>query len=132
MKRISKIGINKFKLNGRDGIHDEKASMTDKIEIYLKGIDDIKNIENIPVISFASNSTSQERLRNLTVKEIKKYLPEIKHFVKHGHNCSSLCGSECRYCFKCAERIQRIFQKQTEKDKVQPICVMSKNLAVVK
>ena len=122
-----KIGINKFKLNGRDGIHNDKQSMTDMIETYLKGIEDIKNIEDIPVIRFASNSTNQERLQNLRVKDVKKYLPDIKHFVKYGDLCASRCGTGCRYCYKCAEKIQKKFLKQqkTEEIKSTPICTIS-------
>ena len=125
IEEYSGIGINKFKLNGRDGLQNEKKSMTKMIDIYLKGIEDIKNIENIPVIKFASNSINQFRLKDLTVKDIKKYLPDIKHFVKYGDLCTTICGIDCRYCFKCAEKIQAIFEmlERQRKKKTLPLCV---------
>ena len=127
IEEYSKIGINKFKLNGRDAINDEKSSLTEHIYIYLKGIDDIKNIENIPVISFASNLTSQERLKDLKVKDIKKYLPDIKHFIKNGHLCSSNCGVSCKYCYKCSEKIEEIFKQKDKinKHKTIPFSIIS-------
>ena len=128
IEEYEKIGIHKFKLNGRDGIHSEKQSMTDVIRTYLKGIDDIKNIEDVPVISFAGNSTAKDKLKNLTVKEIKKYLPDIKYFVKYGDLCASRCGAECRYCYKCAEKIEKVFNasQKTERKRAAPVCVMNR------
>ena len=126
LSEYEKIGINKFKLNGRDGIYNEySSSMTDMIETYLKGADDIKNIKNTPVIKFASNLISQERLSSLTVKDIKKHLPNIKHFVKYGDLCASRCGSECNYCYKCAEKIQKLFLNEEKKETIRttPVCM---------
>ena len=111
-----KIGINKFKLNGRDGIHDDKTSMTDLIEIYLKGTEDIKNIESVPLIRFASNLTNQEKLKSLKVKDVKKYLPKISHFIKYGELCTSRCGNECRYCYCCTEKVKTILNIKEEKE----------------
>lgn len=101
-------------------------------ELYLKGIDDIKNILDVPVINFASNSTIKEHLQNLTVKDIKHLLPDIKHFIKKGEYCASICGSECRYCYKCAEKINKVYDKIAEKERKLsvPICVKSKPQSV--
>ena len=85
VKEYGKIGINKFKLNGRDGIRENDGSQdgfTNMTELYLKGIDDIKNILDVPVINFASNSTIKEHLQNLKVKDIKHLLPDIKKCTK--------------------------------------------------
>jgi len=133
IEEYGRIGINKFKLNGRDGLHNEKQSMTDMVKTYLKGIDDIKNIEDVPVINFASNSTSKDKLKYLTVKEIKKYLPNIKHFVKYGDLCASRCGVECRYCYKCAEKIQAHFKADANaaRAEILPVCIKTAPVCVL-
>ena len=131
IEEYAKTGITHFKLNGRDGMQEEENSqtnLTNMTELYLKGVDNIKNIEDVPVINFVSNSVLKYKLRELTVKEIKKYLPNIKHFVKQGQRCSSICGAECRYCYKCTDKIQKIFQKTEEEEqkRIMPICIISK------
>ncbi len=128
IKEYSKIGINKFKLNGRDGIKENDNSQNQFInivELYLKGIDDIKTIENVSIISFASNSSSKKILSKLTVKNTKKYLPNIKHFVKKGHLCSSICTIKCKYCYNCSQKIEKIFEKYKQESlkKLIPICI---------
>ena len=125
LEEYAKIGINNFKINGRDGISNDKVSLNNITKVYLKGVDDVKNIENIPLIKFVSNSANQKRLQDLTVKDVKKYLPDIKHFVKYGHLCASQCGNECNYCHKCAEKIQSIFNVYEEKERLRtmPVCV---------
>ena len=126
ISEYEKIGITKFKLNGRDGMTDNNNSQSDflgMIQTYLKGVDDIKNIENLPVINFVSNSMMKDKLKNLTVKKIKKYLPNIRHFVKYGYLCSSICGYKCNYCYKISEKIQNVFY---EKEQEIQICKITK------
>ena len=48
-----------------------------------------------------------EEFKNYKVKDIRPYLPEIKHFIKNGHLCSSICATECFYCYKCAQKIKK-------------------------
>jgi len=120
----SKIGINNFKLVGRN--HDEfrTGEYFNYYRYYLKGIDSIENIIDTPVRYF-NNYISTGKNIKYTVRDIKKYLPDIKHFVKYGDLCTSRCGAECRYCYKCAEKIEKVFNasQETERKKAVNICV---------
>ena len=50
-----------------------------------------------------------------------------EHFKKYGHLCASRCGVECRYCYKCAEKIQKVFMKKQEEQQksTMPFCVIN-------
>lgn len=126
----SKIGINKFKLTGRDGILDVSQSylLTNLCKTYLKGIDNIKNIENMRIVDFIGTLAGKEKLYNLKVKDIKNHLPNINHFKNRGEFCASSCFVKCKYCYKCAEKIQKVFekkQKELQKRSI-PVCIMNK------
>ena len=124
----SKIGINKFKLVGRDEIFYKIDSYISDYYKFLKGIDDIKTIENVSINTFIHHLSSNNVLKQLTVKEYKKYLPNINHFKKYGELCAWDCGVNCRYCYKCAEKIQKVFDKKQEeiRKRTIPMCVISK------
>ena len=124
----SKIGIKHFKLAGRDGIRDSssEAHFIKMTEAYLKGVDNVKDIENYPIINFVYNSALKYILKDLKVKDVIKYLPDIKHFEKYGELCASICGTECRYCFKCGEKIKKVLNKQKRENNNMPFCVISK------
>ncbi len=110
LEEYYKIGINKFKLVGRDDSQGyEDGSFLNSYLKYLKGIDNYKNIENELFRNFI-HYHSRTHLE-YKVKEIKPFLPDIKHFVKNGHLCSSTCGSECNYCYKCAEKLKNTLIK---------------------
>ncbi len=96
----NKIGINKFKLTGRD-----ITEYSNNYIKYLKGIDNIKNIENESISVFIYHVSGNNVLAKYKVKDIKPYLPDIKYFKKHGHLCASECKVECTYCYKCAKNI---------------------------
>ena len=125
IEEYEKIGITKFKLVGRDGYTHNFQNYIDGFYMYLKGTENVKDIEKTSLVCFTHHLANNETLIQLTVKNYKKYLPDIKHFVKYGHLCSSRCGVECRYCYKCAEKIKKEYQKQQEKRKlkdVSPCC----------
>ena len=132
LEEYKKIGITKFKLTGRDSIRDmDKQTANHAISLYyryLKGIDDVKTLDDFPVILFLNNSRVKERLINLSVKDIIKFMPDIKYFKKYGNLCSSCCGAECRYCYNCADKIEKVFiRKQEElRKRTMPVCVISK------
>ena len=112
----AKIGINNFKLVGRDG-YGNFDSYLKNFTMYLKGIDDIKLIEYYLLSYFTHHLSHNPLLKQLYVKDYKKYLPKIGYFKKYGHLCASRCGVECRYCYKCAEKIQRVFKEKMKKEK---------------
>ena len=124
IEEYKKIGINNFKLVGRNSPDFKKGHYIDNYNYYLKGIDNTKNILNMPIRYFNHYITHNINL-NYTVKELMLYLPDIKHFIKYGHLCASRCENECNYCHKCAEKIKKVIKQQEEKErrKTQPICV---------
>lgn len=108
IKEYLNIGINHFKFVGRDNFPFLTEKLLHKYFIYLKSIDDIKSVENEPfsnLIHYMPNSKSLTD--DIKIKDIKPYLPNINHFKKQGHLCSSYCRQECIYCFKCAEKIEK-------------------------
>ena len=121
----AQIGINKFKLVGRDNYADFE-NYVKNYNIYLKGIDDIKNVEDYALADFAHHLQSNAVLKQLTVKDYKKYLPDIKHFIKYGHLCASRCGDECRYCYNCAGIIEKIWRQKHEQERkrTMPLCIV--------
>ena len=124
IKEYKKIGINNFKLVGRDG-YEHFDNYIEGFKMYFKGIDDIKSIENYPLTCFTHHLNSNNPvLAKLTVKEYRKYLPDINHFVKYGHLCASRCANECTYCYKCAEKMQARFLKNEKAARAEtaPIC----------
>ena len=118
IEEYSKIGINKFKLVGRDAFKMRIENYLNEYFIYLKGVDNVKNIENFPINTFIHHLSSNIVLNKMSVKEYKKLLPDINHFKKYGHLCSSYCGVECQYCFKCAEKIQKVFVNKEKENKI--------------
>ena len=119
IKEYSKIGINNFKLVGRDG-YSRFENYLNGFTMYLKGIEDIKTIENHSLSEFTHHLQNNPILKQLTVKEYKKYLPDINRFKKYGHLCAARCGVECRYCYNCAEKIQKMYEKKKKKVMKQP------------
>ncbi len=103
IKEYSKLGINKFKLVGRNSDDFIVTGNKDIYEVYLKGVDDYKQIEN----ECYSNLNIYHGDVKTKIKDIKPYLPDIKYFMKNGHLCSSVCGVKCHYCDKCAENIKK-------------------------
>lgn len=115
IEEYSKIGINNFKLVGRNSYEFYVGSYLDIYLMYLKGVDDYKNIEN-EEYKILNHYVSCSDLLNVKIKDIKPYLPNIKHFINQGHLCSSVCGFQCRYCYECAEKIEKILSSQNKKD----------------
>ena len=110
IKEYSKIGINNFKLVGRDGYNNFEYYLNG-FKVYLKGIDDIKSVENCNFAEFIHHLNDNSILKQLKIKDYKKYLPDINYFKKFGHFCNSICSVQCRYCYKCAEKMKKRFEK---------------------
>ena len=117
LEKYKKIGITKFKFVGRDGYLQKFENYINGFTAYLKGIDNIKNIETCKLSYFSHHLNNNVVLKQLTVSDCKKYLPKIEHFEKYGHLCASRCAVECRYCYKCAEKIQKVFEKKMKQEK---------------
>ena len=122
------IGINKFKLTGRELFNYEMKNYIERYLHYLKAVDNINSAENLSINTFFHHCKSNPILSQIKTKEVFRLLPNIKHFIKKGHLCSSLCGIECQYCYKCAEKIEKVFKKQQEEKNKRtiPFCVITK------
>ena len=121
-----KIGINNFKLVGRDGYQIFNDYLNGFI-MYLKGVDNVNSIKDYHISAFTHHLQCNNKLKLLTVKDCKKYLPDIKRFIKYGHLCASKCGVECRYCYKCAEKTEKVFKKKQaeQRKRTVPFCKKS-------
>lgn len=111
LEEYKKIGISKFKLVGRE-IYNRFNEYINNFKIYLKGVDNFKNIENEAICTFIYHLAQNPDLQKLMVKDCKNYLPNINYFKKYGHLCASRCGVDCRYCYKCAEKIEKVYKKK--------------------
>ena len=119
IENYARIGINKFKLVGRDSFDLNTNLYINRYLFYLKGIDNYKEVEDVSIVTFIHHLTGCSELRELKTKDVMNLLPKIEHFKKYGQLCASCCGVECRYCYKCAEKIERVFQKKKrEKEKL--------------
>lgn len=106
IEEYGKIGINKFKLVGRNDKEFKNAEYFNFYLKYLKGIDDYSSIENENFRDFNHYLYGMKNM-DIKVKDIKAYLPSIKHFINNGHLCGSICNSECKYCYNCADNIKK-------------------------
>ncbi len=107
IEEYAKIGINNFKLVGRDSVLFTNGRYLDNYYLYLKGIEDYEFIENSPVNFFLNYIVAHVGYAKFIIKDVKKYLPKIDYFKKHGHLCASLCGVECTYCYRCAKKLEK-------------------------
>ena len=120
IKEYEKIGITKFKLVGRDSFNYDIENKLKQYYLYLKGIDNFKYIENKSVNNFTHHYNNSPVIKQLTVKDVKKYLPGINYFKKYGEFCSSDCGVNCRYCYNCANKIQKFLEKKMLQNSKRP------------
>ena len=110
IEEYKKAGINNFKFVGRDGFDSFNFNyILDSYIIYLKGIDNVKSIENYGINYLTLHLLFNPILSQLKIKEAIKYFPKIEYFKKYGYLCSSRCAYKCCYCYKCANKIQKVF-----------------------
>lgn len=110
IEEYAKIGINKFKLVGRNCSTFINGKYLKIYEQYLIGIENYKYIENLDYKIL--NHYMVECDFKASIKEVRPYLPNIKHFIKYGHLCSSICEYECNYCIKCAEKLKKALESK--------------------
>ena len=111
IKEYAKIGINDFELLGYP-----KIGYSAQLDRILWYISDLETNNSTGYYNLILDEFDCVRDSFLTLKELKKYLPDIKHFVKYGHLCSSICGTECNYCFKCSEKLKKIVNKYAQRN----------------
>ncbi len=108
IEEYGKIGITKFKLAGREDFKRDMSKSVNSYLLYLKGVDNPRDIENESINSIIHHIGGDKFFDRFKIKDIKPLLPNIKHYVKSGHLCTSNCGVDCTYCNKCAERISKL------------------------
>ena len=108
IKEYSAIGINHFKMPGRNSMDFFSGECLKTYYKYLLSIEKPKELENICFNKLIFRYSNWE-IKDIDFQSIKKYLPKISHFKKQGHLCSSVCGVKCKYCYKCAEKLNNMF-----------------------
>ena len=111
IEEYAKIGITNFKLVGRDGYKNFDKYIK-SYTIYLKGVDNYKNILNAPFSDLTHHMIHNKTLKNFLIKDYKKYMPNIEYFKKYGHLCHSRCSVQCNYCYECSKIIQSIYKEK--------------------
>ena len=126
IEEYAKIGITKFKIAGREDFRSDMIKSVNSYLLYLNGVDNVKNIEEESINSIVHHISGDRFFDKLKIKNIKNLLPNIKHYVKKGHLCVSNCGANCKYCNKCAERIEKINKYLFQQNYDIYICKISK------
>ena len=113
IEEYAKIGVNKFKLVGRNCEDFTYGRYMSSYEVYLTAIEDYDKVKDF---AFSNLSHLFRRFGDfVTIDMIRKYLPKIEYFIKNGHLCSSMCGSECTYCYDCAKELDKVIKFVEEK-----------------
>ena len=105
----SAIGINNFKfmLGIRANVQIKKLMFfKDYLRMIDNGIGEYTAGEFLgEIFKFSHNYNFNKKV---TLKEAKKYFPDINFFIKNGHKCAYECGIGCRYCYDCAQKLKEI------------------------
>lgn len=104
-----KYGITKFKLVGRNLLSKNyiNGDYFELFNVFIRGVEDYDFIANMKFKYFNMYLAGCDFHPNfnLTVSEVREYLPSLSYFEKNGSKCASVCGEECKYCFTLAEKI---------------------------
>lgn len=106
------LGINHFKLVGRNSSKFYDGSYIEIYECYLKGIDDVNQILDKPVFLFNNNFCNSRLSPSYTVRDLMPLLPDIEYFSKTRPRCEDLCGTKCTKCYECAEVLEKTYPQQ--------------------
>ena len=106
----NKIGINNFKFVGRNSPQFINGVYIKIYKTWLLCLEYPQLCDNLHLRLFNHCLIGNSRIK-YKVKDIKPFLPDIKHFVKKGHLCDSSCGTECTYCYKKAQELKKVFGK---------------------
>jgi len=126
IEEYGKIGVTKFKIAGREDFKRDMGKSVNSYLLYLKGVDNINNIKEEAVNSIIHHVGGDPFFNQFKIKEVKNLLPNIKHYVKAGHLCVSDCGNTCTYCYKCAQKLEKLRKKKECYVNDTPLCTMSR------
>ncbi|MBR1616841.1 hypothetical protein IJ670_01685 [bacterium] len=110
LEYYSAIGVNNFKLIGEG----QRARFKDinRIKNYINAIDngiDSYNINNFLEAFFGI--TNSNLSNSFKLSDIRPYLPDINHFIKYGHLCSTNCNVNCNYCETKAKQLKQFLNE---------------------
>ena len=117
LEYYSALGINNFKYIASADMENLRSNYHDisSLKMYLDMAEG--NLDKYSASEFFtklyekmvySPHAQSEASKNMKISELKNYLPDIRHFVKHGHECSIKCGVECNYCYQCAKKLEKL------------------------
>lgn len=109
--RYNAIGVNHFKLVGRNSSEFLSGEYDLYYKAYLYGVEDLKNIEDMPALIFSNYFVGAKRFHDIKVKDVLEYFPDIEYFYKNGHLCASDCGVRCNYCKQKADNFLRCYAR---------------------
>lgn len=108
LEYYSAIGVNNFKfaskaiVGGRSKFHNIQG-----IKSYLmcveNGINDFTTKDLSDMLNLFPIGKNVAKLTQVAHK-----FPDIRHFVKHGHECSVRCNVDCFYCDGCAKKLDEV------------------------
>ena len=106
LEYYSAIGINNFKFMKGGRANLQKINfLSYYLNIVENGANEEKAKEFFEKI-LPDFITPNLVLNDKPLNEIIPLFPNINHFIKNGHKCSSICNSECFYCLECAKKIK--------------------------
>ncbi len=112
LKYYSTFGINNFKyvaeaiLSARDNFYDI-TYLDNYFYIVENGYDRERLIKLFKSMGVHKNILDYlEKTKDADSEEIVSLLPDIRYFIKHGHECATKCETECFYCNHIAKRIE--------------------------
>ena len=109
LEYYSAIGINNFKLVccGEEKSYIRSLEHTDYLVCIENGIENISANDFFNKL-FGKNMYLAKMPDSLKLSDIMPFLPDIRHFVKHGDKCANICDIDCTYCLDCAEKIEAL------------------------
>ncbi|MCR5260856.1 MAG: hypothetical protein K6C94_03370 [Candidatus Gastranaerophilales bacterium] len=99
-----KIGINHFKIFGSR----YNIKNSDSFRVYLSCIENGTDGMTADDLFNGIYQTHFRFDKNPPLSDIIKYLPDIRHFEKYGDKCTNICGIDCKYCLKNADKIKEL------------------------
>lgn len=108
----TKIGVNKFKFVGRNAPIFRTGAYMKIYRDYMLGVDNPSYLDKMP-FRYLNHYIVGRQDFNYTVEQIRPYLPSIKHFLKNGHLCHSMCGIDCLYCYNCADKMRKKYPEMS-------------------
>lgn len=106
-----KYGINHFKLVGRNAPPEFlKGAYGDVYRDYLLAVDDVKNVWEKPFFEFNHYVLTNPHYKEVKVKDVYDYLPDISYFENKKTNCHDECGAGCTYCEVQSQKLNEILK----------------------